>query len=143
MERICHQEFNAQELVTGYPARLNDRNKEIVFNISSPPGAINSGSVSFSRWYQISLPDTGTRGESHPIFELRKDFFTYDTSPKGRVDWHLNFADGDLFFGYGGPLFAQDEMQVAEHPALASLRHALFEAGLKPLTVEHGMPTPN
>ena len=33
-------------------------------------------------------------------------------------------------------------MQVAEHPALASLRHGLLDAGLKPLTVEHGKPTP-
>jgi hypothetical protein len=33
-------------------------------------------------------------------------------------------------------------MQVAEHPVLASLRHGLLDAGLKPLAVEHGAPTP-
>ena len=32
--------------------------------------------------------------------------------------------------------FAQDEIQVAEHPALASLREALLYLKAKPLTVE-------
>ena len=142
MERICYQEFNAQELVAKYPARLNNRNKEIVFDISSPRGAIHSGRISFSRWRQMRLPDSVTRDSARPSFELREDFFTYDSSPQGGVDWHLNFANYDLFSAYGGPLFAQDEMQVAEHPVLASLRHGLLDAGLKPLAVEHGAPTP-
>ena len=33
-------------------------------------------------------------------------------------------------------------MQVAEHPALASLRQGLFESGLEPVTGENGAPTP-
>lgn len=33
-------------------------------------------------------------------------------------------------------------MQVAEHPALGSLREALLKAGDEPLTVERGEPTP-
>jgi len=33
-------------------------------------------------------------------------------------------------------------MQVAEHPALASLREALLSRQINPLTVEHGKPTP-
>jgi len=142
MERICYQEFDAEQLVTKYPARLNNRNKEIVFDISSPRGAIHAGTISFSRWRQMRLPDTVSREGTRPSFELREDFFTYDSSPQGRCDWHLNFADHYLFCAYGGPLFAQDEMQVAEHPALASLRHGLLDAGLKPLTVEDGIPTP-
>ncbi len=142
MERICQQEFNAQELVAKYPARLNNRNKEIVFDISSPEGTVHSGTISFSRWRQMQLPDTVTRGGECPSFKLREDFFTYDSSPQGQIDWHLNFAHYDLFCAYGGPLFAQDEMQVAEHPALASLRHALLDVGLNPLTVENRIPTP-
>ena len=142
MERICYQEFDAQDLVTKYPAHLNNRNKGIVFDVSSPLGAIHSGTISFSRWRQMQLPDTVTRDGTRPSFELHEDFFNYDPSPQGRVDWHLNFTNYDLFCAYGGPLFAQDEIQVAEHPALASLRHCLLDAGLKPLTVEHGIPTP-
>ncbi len=142
MERICQQEFNAQDLVTEFPARLSDRNKKTVFGMSSPPGAVHAGAISFSRWRLMSLPATVMRSERSPGFELHENYFTYDPSPKGRVDWHLNFADYDLFCAYGGPLFAQDEMQVAEHPALASLRHGLIESGLKPVTGEDGNPTP-
>jgi hypothetical protein len=41
------------------------------------------------------------------------------------LDWHINFADKHLFGYYGGGLFAQDEMQTAEMPILASVREAL------------------
>jgi hypothetical protein len=37
------------------------------------------------------------------------------------VSWWVNFADSRLFVAYAGRLFAQDEMQVAEHPSLAHL----------------------
>lgn len=135
MERICRQEFDAQWLVTEYPARLDNRNKEIVFEMSAPAGAIHSGAISFSRWRQMPLPASVMRDGISPSFELREDYFTYDPSPRGRVDWHLNFAHFDLFCAYGGPLFAQDEMQVAEHPALASLRHGMRESSRSPLKV--------
>ena len=141
MERICHHEFDAQALVTKYPAQLSDRNKAIVFEMSSPRGATHSGTISFTRWRQMPLPETLMRA-SRLECELREDFFTYETPPQNRVDWHLNFAHYDLFCAYGGPLFAQDEMQVAEHPALASLRHALLDASIKPLTVEARNATP-
>ena len=71
MERICQQEFNAQELVTSFPPRLDDRNKRIVFSMSSPPAAIQTGTISFSRWREMSMPDTVTRNEVCPSFELR------------------------------------------------------------------------
>ena len=142
MERICHQVFDAQELVSKYPAQLSDRNKEIVFEMSSPTGAIHSGTISFSRYREMPLPESLKRVGTCPRFELSEDYFTYDSPPQGRVDWHLNFAHYDLFCAYGGSLFAQDEMQVTEHPALASLRHALLDAGIAPLTVEDDTATP-
>ena len=142
MERICYQVFDAHEIINEFPARLDDTNKEIVYETSSPRRAIHSGNISFSRWRQLPLPESVTRSRTHPSFELREGFFTYDSSPQGCIDWHLNFAHYDLFCAYGGALFAQDEMQVAEHPALASLRHALVDAGIEPLTVEDGTATP-
>ena len=142
MEPICQQKFNAQQLVTRFPAKLSDRNKNTVFGMSSPPGAVHAGTISFSRWRLMPLPETFGRGEGSPSFELREKKFTYDPSTQDRVDWHLNFADYNLFFAHDGPLFAQDEMQVAEHPALASLRQGLLESGLKPVTGEDGYPTP-
>jgi hypothetical protein len=74
--------------------------------------------------------------------EGRAGFFTYDPPADGGVEWHLNFADPELFAFYGSGLFAQDEMQVAEHPALASLREALVHGKLSTRTVEDGRPTP-
>jgi len=49
-------------------------------------------------------------------------------------------------FGYhGGPLLAQDELQVAEHPALGSLRDAMDDSDVPymvPLTTENARRTP-
>ena len=42
------------------------------------------------------------------------------------MEWHVNFADEALFGHYGGGLYAQDEMQVAEMPILASVREYLL-----------------
>jgi hypothetical protein len=62
--------------------------------------------------------------------EMREDAFTYEPAAhddEGRpvVSWYKNFAHSHLFIAYAGGLYAQDEMQVAEHPILASLREAL------------------
>jgi len=57
--------------------------------------------------------------------EARPDFYDYSPVMNGSVEWHVNFADAQLFGFYGGGLFAQDEMQVAEHPVLASVREVM------------------
>ena len=63
------------------------------------------------------------------------------------VEWHLNFAHRQLFIAYGGPLFAQDEIQVAEHVALGALRRWMLEQSMAdsrymPVTVQGSSPTP-
>jgi hypothetical protein len=62
--------------------------------------------------------------------------------PDRTLEWYVNFANYDVFSAYGGPLLAQDELQVAEHPILGSLREALMSEGVSTLTVDHGSPTP-
>jgi len=76
--------------------------------------------------------------------EMRPDIYDYTpaTSLPGTVEWRVNFAGPHLFAAYGTGLFAQDEMQCAEHPALGALREALPAAGLPALTLEQGRPTP-
>jgi len=54
----------------------------------------------------------------------------------------VNFADPELFVAYGSRLFAQDEMQAAEHPVLGALKEALNAAGARARTEERGQPTP-
>jgi hypothetical protein len=77
-------------------------------------------------------------------FSIRLGVFDY-TMPKepNVVHWHVNFADPELFVAYGSPLLAQDELRVAEHPVLGSLREALESKGRAPMTIGGGgNPTP-
>ncbi|CAG8636759.1 35190_t:CDS:2, partial [Racocetra persica] len=58
--------------------------------------------------------------------EVLNDVFDYSPpDDDNTVVWYINFADLNLFGYYGGSLFAQDEMQCLEHPALCSLRDKL------------------
>ncbi len=139
---LYERDFETQKLVADYPAQLHDRNKKVVFAMTSPIGAPHAGTISVTRWSQMPLPEAIARGRKSPAFELREDFFNYESTSKEELHWYLNFAHYDLFCAYGGALFAQDEMQVAEHPALASLRHALMDSECQPLTVEDGVATP-
>jgi hypothetical protein len=74
--------------------------------------------------------------------ETRTDVYDYATTSPDAVEWHVNFADPDLFGLYDGDLFAQDEMHVAEHPALGALREALAARGSVARTKENGRATP-
>ena len=141
---ICRRIFDTQKLVAEFPPRFTNSNKQVVHRIACPPDSTHSGQVVFSRWAKMSLPHAPDPDGARTKFESRQDFFAYEPSPEGSatVEWYLNFSHSDLFCAYGGRLFAQDEMQVAEHPALGSLREALLPSDIHPLTVENGQPTP-
>jgi hypothetical protein len=137
--------LDAATLLARHPPRPRHANKRAVLEIAAPPGAVNRGTVTVSRWPQREAPRDLAWWSSPTAVELREDVFTYDPPPPGRVEWHLNFAHTLLFVAYAGPLFAQDEMQVAEHPALASVREWLTAAslpGLRPVTRENSAATP-
>jgi hypothetical protein len=52
------------------------------------------------------------------------------------MDWWVNFADPHLFVAFQGRLFAQDEIQVAEHPSLGHLKIKLVSIFSEfPLTI--------
>jgi hypothetical protein len=141
---IARRTFDAQTLVTAFPPRFYDPNKQLLYAIACPPGTVHQGQIIFSRWRKISLPETLDPTQHQTVCEPRPDYFGYESLPPGSsaVEWYLNFAHYDLFCAYDGPLFAQDEMQVSEHPALGSLREALLASDLKPLAVENSEPTP-
>ena len=74
-------------------------------------------------------------------------FFNYakDQSNSERCVWWMNFADPKLFGYYSGSMFAQDEIQVFEHPVLAGIRNYLVDPGeenMQPwtLTLRDGEP---
>ncbi|HZV01908.1 MAG TPA: hypothetical protein VFF73_34670 [Planctomycetota bacterium] len=137
---IARHEFDAAELVASHPPRLQHPKKKLVFGIACPPGAVHSGRVVFTRWRCMPLPPAIP--EREPVLEAREDVFGYEAPAAGAVEWHLNFADPALFFAYGTSLLAQDELQVAEHPALGSLREALVARRIDCSTVEGPEPSP-
>ncbi len=141
---ICRRVFDTHKLMTEFPPRFSHRNKQVAFRVACPSGSTYSGQIVFSRWGMMSLPGTLDGDGSRTTFEAREDYFGYESQPErdSVVEWYLNFAHEDLFCAYGGPLFAQDEMQVTEHPALGALREALLQSDIEPLTVADGEPTP-
>jgi hypothetical protein len=61
--------------------------------------------------------------------KIDQEFGSYKYLPNLEKDqtthWHVNFSDPYLFGFAAGPAFAQDEIQVAEHPALVSVGTAI------------------
>lgn len=144
MEPLDRQVFQAAQLVTTHPPVFWHDHKRLVFTLACPSGSSHRGRIEYTRWSAIPLPDTVDVGRAARLVEMRDGIYDYEptTVDERAVEWHVNFADPHLFFGYGGRLFAQDEMQVAEHPALASLKEALQAGGREARTVEGGAPTP-
>jgi Poly (ADP-ribose) glycohydrolase (PARG) len=141
---ICRHTFDTQALIATHPAKIRNANKKIVYAIACQPNSVHSGQLIFSRWRSINLAEFVPPLNSHLGLEEQKHYFEYilTNQSSNLVEWYLNFAHSDLFCAYGERLFAQDEMQVAEHPALASLREALLANKIEPLTVQSGEPTP-
>jgi hypothetical protein len=145
LEPITSLRFNSQRLFSDFPPRFTNSNKKAVIEKACPHGAVHSGEIRYSRWGKFEFPGSMADVSSKELeVEVYPNFFTYDPVDinSSQIDWHLNFAHWDLFFAYPGPLFAQDEMQVVEHPVLGSLREALLHSRTKPYTVEDGRPTP-
>ncbi|MGI0485427.1 hypothetical protein ACN4EK_08330 [Pantanalinema rosaneae CENA516] len=140
---ICRHSFELSRLMAVYPPQLHHANKQMVYQIACPPGTRYSGELVFSRWRSLPLPQEFIPEQHQTAFETRSGYFAYEPSTDPTtIAWYLNFAHSDLFAFYGGGLFAQDEMQVAEHPALGALREALLAANIPTWTVEDEQPTP-
>ena len=134
------RDFVARDLARSHPPRLRHANKKIVHELACPPGSALEGAIGYSRWRAGPLPEV--LPPRAPAVEAREDAFGYEPEPPPTVAWYVNFADPNLFFAYAGGLLAQDELQVAEHPALASVREALVASGLLAVTEELGRATP-
>lgn len=117
--------------MTEHPPVLRDPNKKVVFEVACPVGTVHEGEIAYSRWPALALPEVMALDGAAQRVKVREGVYDYASAtgmeggPFGAVEWHVNFADPRLFTAYGSGLFAQDEMQVAEHPALGALREAL------------------
>jgi hypothetical protein len=135
--------FAATELMANHAPRVHNSNKQVVLDIACPPGAVHAGSIGYTRWAAMQLPEH-LNPVPHGLVVSTPGFFDYRPVLEGEgvVEWHVNFADPQLFVAYAGGLFAQDEMQVAEHPGLAALKQALEAAGAETRTDGRNGPTP-
>jgi len=143
-EPLERDEIAAAALLDAHPPALRHPNKIAVFEVACPPGTTWGGQLAYSRWARMRLPDRVDPQQAATLVSARPGFYDYlpALDAETSLEWHVNFADPRLFVAYGGPLFAQDEMQVAEHPALGALREALLAADRPTLTVEDGRATP-
>jgi hypothetical protein len=125
-----------------HPPRWTHPNKRAVFELACPPGSKHHGTIGYSRWAAEPLPDHVRPGRH--LVTAPAGYFDYGPAldDANAVEWHVNFADPDLFGAYAGRLFAQDEAQVVEHPALGALKEALESTGILPMTAESSGPTP-
>ncbi|MFX1297492.1 MAG: hypothetical protein ACFFD2_21905 [Promethearchaeota archaeon] len=148
---IIRKQFNTAQMVSKYPPRIFSSNKKVVYNMACPKGCIHQGQIIFSRWSTMNLPEMFISDSYSTHFILKENIFQYLTAPKTTpptIEWYINFADRNLFIAYGKGLFAQDEMQVAEHPALGSLKECLStlessDSRLAPRTRDaNSLPTP-
>lgn len=137
-EPLYRRTYDAAVLLRDHQPRFRHPHKATLFEIAYPGGTAPPGRpVEVTRWAEhvsaaVSFPPIAV--------EVRPDF--YDYQPTAGVDWHVNFADPRVFAFYGSGLFAQDEMQVAEHPVLAGVREALVAEGLAARTTDDTGATP-
>ena len=138
---MARETMPAVELLRLHPPRIEHAKKQFLFDVVMP--GTQGGSVSVSRYREIQIPATFQSFEPNTEIIARKGYFRYENTD-GADDWFMNFAHHNLFNGYGHFMFAQDEIQVAEHPVLASFREMMLTRtdALRPATVEKGAPTP-
>ena len=138
--RLLSHQFDANELYAQYPPVITDFNKSIVFKLGLNEHYTESSVIGYTRCAQMGLPEEVFKTDVKLV--KHSGYFSYPPSSDNCVEWHLNFAHEDVFGFYGGPLFAQDEMQVAEHPILGCLREAILDMGIDRTTVQNGQATP-
>jgi poly(ADP-ribose)glycohydrolase PARG len=136
MDCTLRRTYDTAALMRDHPPRLRHPHKQLVFELACPPGAHHAGAIAVTRWRADELPGLCELAATEITCE--RGHYRYDGQPGV---WHVNFADPQLFYAYGGALLAQDELQALEHPALGSIREALLAEGDAATTVAD-VPTP-
>jgi hypothetical protein len=141
-EPLYRKTFDAATLLREHPPQFRHQHKAELFQLAYPDGSASPGTIEVTRWAQ-RWEEQIQLGRTLEV-EVRPDFFDYRPFGEAEpcLEWHVNFADPNLFYAYGSGLFAQDEMQVAEHPLLASVREAMIAQGLPAETRKGQESTP-
>jgi hypothetical protein len=141
-EPLYRKIFDTSTLLREHPLQFRHPYKAALFEIAYPDGAASPGILEATRWAQQTPRDISLPAEQ--VAEVVPNFYDYEPVAKTgpAVEWHVNFADPRLFAAYGSALFAQDEMQVVEHPLLGSVREALLASGMAAKTSDETGATP-
>lgn len=121
------------ELHRQSPVRFDHPYKVRIF--AAVKGTRGEGEMTVTRW-----SPTWPSHPSPPLASLKRRTvhipFDYAPQQPGRSIWYPNFADPELFGFWDGPLLAQDELQVLEHPSLGALQRILVGQRLPNRTVD-------
>lgn len=140
---IARQQWNAHALVSNCKPRFFHPNKERLYELAFPAGGKSVGDIGYSRWRARRLPDSFPADRLPLVIERQTGFFDYEhAGQEWLAVWHMNFSNNDVFSSWGTSLFAQDEIQVAEHPALIAVRMEATKSNLSMCCVENHEPTP-
>jgi len=129
-----------EDLRERFAPRFRFDYKRRIVDECCPDGCQSGGEVHVSRWPTLGVVDVSEGVETEAV--AVPGAYRYASPEHGRLEWHTNFAAADLFYIYDGRAFAQDEIQVFEHPALGGVREALLSLGHSTWVTDDGMPTP-
>lgn len=144
---LFRRTWASRELLECYRPHHKHPNKRLLLDLALASDSTEGSMVTFSRWSESPLPTTLALADGNFQIESVPGHFGYEPSLHSEeMDWYLNFADLDAFATWRTPLFAQDEIQVAEHPVLASLNLMCSKEDISMRTVdedgEEDRPTP-
>ncbi len=110
-----------------HPQNISNPNKLFVYNQLVRSHVVGDRIV--AQKFSLSKPEllksAALFTSPKPHTAIVSGGFRYDPSSADTSHWTANFADSHLFGFCEGPLLAQDELQVLEHPALAHVKNAL------------------
>ena len=121
-----------RQLLEDHPPSFQHPYKWMLYELSDLPAKLAASPLRVARYRRAG--GIVANADHRAAVRVRPGFYDYAVAPEhgaGGLDWHVNFADGDLFCAYGSSLFAQDEMQAAEHPLLGPVREYLFARSLE------------
>jgi hypothetical protein len=121
------------DLTTYFPPQYQDTNKKALFDdlIQKNKYSSSHENILITRFNPIPLPiiyKSEQHNDKSKTYIFIPNVFDYNSTDETNViEWHMNFANHDIFAFYNGSLLAQDELQVLECPQLASLREYLLQ----------------
>lgn len=126
-------ELECDSLMAAHTPKFTNQRKLKLFNkAKAKKEASLNGDVTVTRCTPDTREmDSTTFSKTEVKIKQNPAFFNYekDQDTAERKVWWMNYADPKLFGFYANEFFAQDEIQVLEHPILASVREYLIDPG--------------